>query len=268
MKVKLSPTKNVQRIMDALRSVELRLVDREVAGFGLVFGQPGLGKTMTIEKYFTDTRRTGRIRCAWLRALGIWTESSMMKDMLEALGISPKQYRKDLMFAQLRETLSQDPALILIDEIDAIAESRKLVGLLKDIHDLSSCAIVMVGEERVDSLLRRYDSFYNRIHKAALVYLTGHTAEDVAIVVRDRCEVAVDRDVTDEMHRTIGKKSMRSVIDRIRDIEAAARNNSMTTVKMADYRQILNQQTQARLKLHGPEPQNKPMLSVLEAVNG
>ena len=239
MRKEIASTENTRRIQKALANLEARLKDAEIMGLGLIYGQPGLGKTMTVERYCVQAYRQERVLVAWVRAKGIWTESSMLQDILESLGISARKYRKDIMFRQVIEALMTEPAMILIDEIDSIAESRKLIGLLKDIHDMTSCAIAMIGEERVDGLLRRYHSFYNRLNRDALVYLTGHTADDVTKVIRKRCEVAVSQEVCDEIHRSVGKKSMRSVIDRIREIEAFAATNQIKQFGMGDYQAML-----------------------------
>ena len=239
MKKEIASTENTRRIQKALFNLEARLRDSEIMGLGLIYGQPGLGKTMTVERYCVQAYRQERVLVAWVRAKGIWTESSMLQDILEALGISARKYRKDIMFRQVIEALNSEPAMILIDEIDAIAESRKLIGLLKDIHDMTACAITMIGEERVDGLLRRYHSFYNRLNRDALVYLTGHTADDVTKVIKKRCEITVSQEVCDEIHRAVGKKSMRSVIDRIREMEAFAATNSIKQFGMTEYQAML-----------------------------
>lgn len=239
MRKEIASTENTRRIQKALSNLETRLKDPEIMGLGLIYGQPGLGKTMTVERYCVQAYRQERVLVAWVRAKGIWTEASMLHDILEALGIAARKYRKDVMLREIIDALNTEPAMILIDEIDAIAEKKDLVRILKDIHDMTSCAIAMIGEERVEGLLRRYQSFYNRLNLDALVYLTGHTADDVTKVIRKRCDVAVAQEVCDEIHRSVGKKSMRSVIDRIREIEAFAATNSIKQFGMADYQAML-----------------------------
>lgn len=239
MKFSLVSTTNVQRLWDAAETIEGRLADHEIMGLGLAYGRPGLGKTMTIQAYHARARKVGRIRTVCVRALSIWSETSMLKWLLLKMGQSPRAYRKDVLFDQVIESLESEPALILMDEIDAIAESRRLMMLVKEIHDMTGSAILMIGEERVDGLLRRHESLYNRINHSALVHLTGHTAADVQSVIAERCDVAVDPAVCDEIHATIGKVSMRSVIDRIRDIEEFAMTNEVEQFSLSDYRQML-----------------------------
>ena len=237
MKYTLVSTRNVQRILAAATALEARLGDDEIMGIGLVFGHPGLGKTMTCRHYHASSARDGRIRTVQVRALAIWTEASMLKDLLLGLGQQPRQYRKDIMWDQLCEAL-QSPAVFVLDEIDSIAESRRLIAVLKDLHDVTGSAILMIGEERVESLLRRYQAFWNRLNTSALVSATVHGVDDVVQVIRQRCEVDVDDDVCAEIHRTSGR-SMRSVIDRIREMERFCRTNNSRRVRMEDYRKAV-----------------------------
>ena len=236
MKFQLVSTGNVERFMDAAKALEPRLNDPEIMGMGLVYGKPGLGKSMALEAYHARSRKTRRIRTVHVRAMAHWTLSSMLKAILQALGYEPRQYRRDVMFDQIEEALRGDPAIILIDEIDAIAGSRTMMAILKDIHDVTGSAILMIGEDRVDGLLKRFESFYNRMNRGALAHLGNHDESDVAAVVQQRCEVDVDAAVIGAMHSENGGRSMRSVIDRIREIEAFARTNGLKRVMLADYR--------------------------------
>lgn len=236
MRFELVSTRNVQRIMDALKALQPRLSDPEYMGMGLIYGRPGLGKSMAIDAYVARTAKTGRSRVAKVRAMAHWTEASMMKAILVALGPDPRGYRMDLMMDQIIETLSDQPAMILIDEMDSIAGSRKMAAVLKDIHDVTGSAICMIGEERVDGILRRYQSFYNRMNSAAIVQCMDHDESDVRAVVDQRCEFPVDPKVSAEIYQLTGGKSMRSVIDSIRQMEEFARANGLTKIGLSEYR--------------------------------
>jgi chromosomal replication initiation ATPase DnaA len=131
------------------------------------------------------------------------------------------------MFDQLAEDLLRKPAVLLVDEIDAVAGHRPMISTLKDVHDVAQSAVLMIGEERVDGLLRRFESFYSRFNNSAVVHLTHHTFDDVLQVVQQRCEVAVDGEVCKLLYDETGGRSMRTVIDRIREIEAWAVTNSV-----------------------------------------
>ena len=242
MKNILVPTKNVQRYSAAAKALEARLRDPEIQGMGLICGRPGLGKTMFTDAYYVRARREALVRVVKVRAQSIWTECSMLRYLLAALDLAPIAYRKDTLFDQLEAELRRDPALIIIDEIDSIAGSRKLISLLKDIHDMTGSAILMVGEERVDALLRRHESFYNRLNRSAMVQVSAHSEGDVAEVIGQRCDFEVSPEVCGEIHRTVGK-SMRSVVDAIREIERICRTSRIKHFGMNQYQTMIGQAT-------------------------
>ncbi|MGB6065525.1 MAG: ATP-binding protein [Desulfomonilaceae bacterium] len=227
MRYLLVPTTNVERFYAAANAVEARLSDKEIMGLGLVYGKPGLGKSMALEAYHTGQKRAGRVRTVPVRALAHWSPSSMLESLLRAVGQEPMAYRRNVMFDQLAEDLTRHPAVLLVDEVDAIAGHRLMISILKDIHDVTQSAVLMVGEDRVDGLLRRFESFYNRFNRSALVHLTHHTADDLRNVVQERCELPVQDEVCEALYKESGGKSMRSVIDRIREIERWCATNGI-----------------------------------------
>jgi hypothetical protein len=238
VKFKLVSTRNVQRFFDATAALEERLQEREVTGLGLVYGKPGLGKTMAMDTYHAGQCKTMRVRTAKVRAMSHWSGASMLKSLLGSLGHEPRGYRKDIMFDQLAETLLDQPAVFLIDEIDSIAGSRSMLAILKDIHDVTGSAILMIGEERVDGLLKRFESFYNRVNRGALQHLSNHSEADVRLVVDQRCDFPVDPEVSAAIYSETGGSSMRSVVDRIRDMEAHARSNGLEQIEMGTYLKV------------------------------
>jgi Cdc6-like AAA superfamily ATPase len=234
----LVPTTNVERFYAAANAVEARLSDREIMGLGLVYGKPGLGKTMALEAYHAGQKRGGRVRTVPVRALAHWSLSSMLGSLLRAAGQEPMAYRKNVMFDQLAEDLTRDPAILLVDEIDAIAGHRPMISILKDIHDVTQSAVLMIGEDRVDGLLRRFESFYNRLNRSALIHLTLHTTDDVRNVVQNRCELPVQDEVCEALHNESGGRSMRSVIDRIREIERWCATNGIKEFGLEEWKRM------------------------------
>jgi Cdc6-like AAA superfamily ATPase len=236
MKHRMVPTSNVERFFAAAHALEGRLSDPEVMGLGLVYGKPGLGKSMALEAYHSGQKRGGRVRTVPVLAMAHWSISSMLLALLRAVGQEPTRYRSDAMFDELADSLISRPAVLLVDEIDDIAGHRVMIHTLKKIHDVTGSAVLMIGEERVDGLLRRFESFYSRFNRSAIVHLTHHTAEDIKNVVEQRCEVFVEGEVCTALYEESGGKSMRSVIDRIREIEAWCATNRVKQFTLKEWR--------------------------------
>jgi hypothetical protein len=50
-----------------------------------------------------------RVRTLWVRCMAHWTEASMLKSLLEAVGMTPRFYRVDMMMEQLLDSLKDSP---------------------------------------------------------------------------------------------------------------------------------------------------------------
>ena len=264
MKHILVSTRNVQRIWAAAHAVEGRLTDQEIMGFGLIFGQPGLGKTKAVQAYMSRTNAEGRCQAFYIHARRIWSETSMLRDLLLICGRSARHYRKDAIFDDLLETLTGRPGVFIIDQVDWIAERRSMVGILHDLHDITGCAILMVGEERVDAILRRYQAMYSRINSSAIIRVTSPTEADVHAVINERCEIAVDPAVSSEISKTLGS-ALRPVVDEIREMERFARINNTERIGIEDYRRIVASRNKQSFKISQPSspmPENPRLAAV------
>jgi len=123
-----------------------------------------------------------------------------------------------------------------------------MIATLKDIHDVTQSAVLMIGEERVDGLLKRFESFYNRFNQSAVVHLIQYTIEDVMLVVQQRCELPVEDKVCTALFEQSGGRSMRTVIDRVREIEAWAMTNSIKQFTFQEWRAMTGRRALRQVK--------------------
>lgn len=238
MKNVLVSTENVQRILSATKALELRMGDPEIAGLGLITGDPGLGKTLAAKHYTAQAARRNRFPAVYIRALAVWTPASMLKSFLRELGREPDSYRTDLMFDTIIEHLERKPTFFLVDEADSFAGITQLVRIIKDIHDMTSCVFLLIGESRVQRILARYTSFFNRINTSAIVELGAFSAGDIEAVIHGRSEITITQPVCDAISTTFSG-SMRSIIDTIRGLELWGRANDRKEIALSDYKQAL-----------------------------
>jgi type II secretory pathway predicted ATPase ExeA len=66
------------------------------------------------------------------------------------------------MIDQINEQLLNSELPLIIDEMDHIV-NKKAVEVIRDIHDGSGAAILMIGEEQLDIKLQKWERFHNRI---------------------------------------------------------------------------------------------------------
>lgn len=177
------------------------LVDCVEAGehsprLSLFYGFSGFGKSVGAA---FAAARTG---AAYLEAKSIWTQRSLLEALAEELGISRPDRTAPRLLRQIIEELNRHPRPLIIDEMDHLVK-RQMVEIIRDIHDATSIAIMMIGEEALPAKLKEWERFDNRILVAtpaqpaspddALKLRTHYcrtiaVADDLALHFQDRCK--------------------------------------------------------------------------------
>lgn len=119
---------------------------------GLVYGTWGLGKSTTIDWYFTNNP------CFHVRTLAAWSRSLnlMVEDMLKTYRVKAMgRIKYDL--KELIRVIKKNRVPLFVDEADRIIRKSILIETIRDIHDLSRIPIILVGSEDALGLLQRRD---------------------------------------------------------------------------------------------------------------
>lgn len=202
------------------------LIDcREAGGstrMGLLYGFSGYGKTVAAA--FTSAR-TGAI---YVQAQSIWTVRSLLEAIAAELGIARIEKTSPRILAQIIEQLNRTPVDIIIDEMDHLVR-RGFVEIIRDIHDGTRIAILLIGEESLPSKLKTWERFDNRIlvataaqpaSAADALKLRDHycnrirVADDLAVLFADRCRGVTRRIVTNlQAAQRIAAENGQSEID-------------------------------------------------------
>jgi hypothetical protein len=97
------------------------------------------------------------------------------------------------MVTQIVEILRLTGRPLFLDEFDYIVEDKKMTETLRDIHDLSSVPIVLVGMDQVKKKVQLREQFVNRI--AQWVEFKTADFEDCSILYDQLCEVKIHSDL-------------------------------------------------------------------------
>jgi hypothetical protein len=150
-----APLANVAACM---RAVERAMNRHEhLPGIVAFYGPSGWGKT------FSSTYAANRYRAYYVEAKSVWVKSSLLEAILDEMGIVPPAQATiadmvDLAAEQL--VVSNKP--LLIDEFDHVVK-HNLVEVVRDIYEGSNGAILIIGEERLEVNLRKWERFHNRV---------------------------------------------------------------------------------------------------------
>ncbi len=123
----------------------------------VLYGPPGISKTYALREYVRGRAEAGDHKILFLTANAVTTPRALLLMPCRLLGLLA-QGRAHTLVEDVIEQLNQDPHLILIDE----ANHLNIAGLelLRHIHDMAECGMVLVGTQRL------YDLFTNGGHKS------------------------------------------------------------------------------------------------------
>ncbi|OPY07229.1 MAG: ATPase family associated with various cellular activities (AAA) [Syntrophaceae bacterium PtaB.Bin095] len=218
MKYELAKTKNVRRFISAVS--ELRNRPMGVEGMGLLWGEPGEGKT-TIVAYAANT-----MDGIFLRANACWTVTAMLGGLITELGGLPRKRRAD-MLNDIAERLMDQERVIFVDEADYLFRQKEMLDSLRDIYDLTGTPVILIGMEDIARTIQDSGRFARRITQ--WIEFKGVDLDDARTLAEAVCEVGVSDDLLAYLHREAKANIGRMVVGLSR-IERLAKTNGLTTV--------------------------------------
>lgn len=190
MRNKLAHVKNVAALQAAFEALDTR--DAGIPGMGLVHGFTGSGKTTAISWLVNRTKGV------YARAFGTWTPHSMLSSIMHELGAQPLQ-RSASMIKYIADELATQGRPLYIDEANYFAGDTKMLDTLRDIHDVSSAPVILIGHEGTEKRLVHRAQLARRISQ--WIEFKPLDLDDAVVLANTVCEVALAGDLLDELHR-------------------------------------------------------------------
>ena len=210
-------TRNVKNFIGLMNN----LIDKsnEVPKMGLIYGDPGLGKTQTAVWWATNNdavyvRAQNKMTCRWL-----------LEKIVYELGESPSRKMADLV-EQCITHLRLKPQIIIIDEVDYLINRHRIVETLRDLHDLTGVPIVLIGMQEAKTKLGKYRHLYDRISE--IIEFKPFSKDDLDVIVEELSEIKI----TDEAKEIFFEKTnrFRQVIKGISLLENLAKTNGLNKI--------------------------------------
>lgn len=210
-------TRNVKNFIGLMNN----LIDKsnEVPKMGLIYGDPGLGKTQTAVWWATNNdavyvRAQNKMTCRWL-----------LEKIVYELGESPSRKMADLI-EQCITHLRLKPQIIIIDEVDYLINRHRIVETLRDLHDLTGVPIVLIGMQEAKTKLGKYRHLYDRISE--IIEFKPFSKDDMDVIVEELSEIKI----TDEAKEIFFEKTnrFRQVIKGISLLENLAKTNGLNKI--------------------------------------
>lgn len=224
MKQMVVPVKNIARLMKA--SGDLLTRTPGTPGIGLIYGQSGLGKT-TANAWFVN-----ECNGIYVRALSTWSPATMLQTILRELDLVPDRMRCAAMVNQIVDNLKITGRPLFVDEFDYIVEDKKMTETLRDLHDLSSVPLVLIGMHEVRRKVGLREQFVNRI--AQFVEFKPADYEDCRLLCNSMCDVEVKDDLLLKLYHSCSGV-IRLLVIGLDVIERRAKTLGLKAIDSADF---------------------------------
>jgi DNA transposition AAA+ family ATPase len=154
----IAPLKNVAALMNMIDRLQHRPVGLEA--FGVFSGYPGLGKTIAA------SYARNAANAVYLEIGSTWTKKDFLKKLLTELDEpNHKGTLTDLLDRVLNIMAGDPDQVFLFDEGDRLLD-RKIIEIVRDMHDKLQVPVILIGEERLPAKLGAAE--YERVHSRVL----------------------------------------------------------------------------------------------------
>ncbi|WP_368565535.1 AAA family ATPase [Pseudoxanthomonas sp. UTMC 1351] len=223
MRSKIVPISNIKHLAEAGEALLNRAPG--MPGMGLCYGASGLGKTTGIA--WLATRQYG----VFVRALRTSTPTSLLEAICRELHIASHNRIARTVDAIVNK-LAETGRPLFVDEADYVVNQERLIDTLRDVHDLSSVPVILVGMAGIDRRISLSPQLAGRM--AQWIEFKPASIEDARQLARELCEVAVADDLIAELH-TRAAGSIRNIVVGLGKIEQHARNRGGSEIALADW---------------------------------
>lgn len=210
-------TKNVKRFITMTNNLQNRA--EGVPGMGLVYGEPGLGKTQTINWWAFNND------AILIRSTQLMTPRWLLNEILDSMG-EMGYYKTSDCFNLIVRNLIINPRILIIDEIDYLTIDSKTVETLRDIHDKTNVPIILVGMSNAKSRLKRYKHLYDRISE--IVKFEPFTKQDIQTIVQELSEIPMTDCALKLIYSNLNR--FRQIVKAINKAEILAKANGLSQI--------------------------------------
>ena len=217
MKKVFVKTNNVKRFITMMNNLQNRA--EGVPGMALVYGEPGLGKTQTIN-WWAFKNSAILVRCTQLMSAR-WLLSEILEEMGEIYG-----YKISDCFKLVVRNLLVNPQIIIIDEVDYLTVDSRAVETLRDIHDKTNVPIVLVGMINAKSRLKKFNHLYDRLSE--IVKFEKFSKNDIKTIVQELSEVEMTDCAIRYIYTNLNR--FRQIVKVINKAEIIAKANGLNSI--------------------------------------
>ena len=219
-------TNNVRNFIGLIENLQNK--PKNIPKMGLVYGEPGLGKSQTA--LWLACKYDG----IYIRASNLMTSRWLVEEIVREMDELPRYLTSDN-FNVVISKLSQKPKIIFVDEIDYLMNNYKSVETLRDIHDKTDCPIVFVGMGLAHRKLERYKHLYDRFSE--IVKFETFGVNDLSQIFSQLSEIPFTPESIEYIHKKYNR--FRQIVQLINQMEIFAKDNNLTEITKEIVEQII-----------------------------
>ena len=223
MKSKTVLIDNVARLAEAGEALLRRAPN--MPGMGLVHGETGYGKSTAVA-WFANRPS---VNAVYVRALATWTPAAMLEAILKKLGRSPRGGSSKMM-EDIIEILALAQRPLFVDEADYLVDSKKMTESLRDLHDMATVPVVLIGMGGIDQRLAHRKQLTGRVMQDVKFNPLGE--DDAQKLAKDLAEVEIKPDLVQLLNRQAAG-SVRLLVVGLSRIELVAKSRGMGSIDAA-----------------------------------
>lgn len=210
-------TQNVKNFIGLVENLQNK--PKNIPKMGLVYGEPGLGKSQTA--LWLAYKYDG----IYLRASNLMTGRWLLEEVVKELDEIPRFLTSDN-FNIVVKKLKQNPQIIFIDEIDSLMNNYKTIETLRDIHDETGSPIIFIGMGLAHRKLERYKHLYDRFSEILKFETFG--VNDIEQIINQLSEIPFAPDAVEYIHTKYN--SFRQIVQLINQMENFVKDNNLTEI--------------------------------------
>lgn len=219
-------TQNVKNFIGLVENLQNK--PKNIPKMGLVYGEPGLGKSQTA------LWLACKYDAIYLRATNLMTGRWLLEELVKELDEIPRFLTSDN-FSLVVKKLKQESKIIFIDEIDYLMNNYKTIETIRDIHDETDCPIIFVGMGLAHRKLERYKHLYDRFSEILKFEMFG--VNDLSQIIGQLSEIYFTPDAIEYI--LIKYNRFRQIVQLINQMENFAKDNNLVEITKEIVERIL-----------------------------
>lgn len=205
-----------------------------VPGMGLVYSEPGLGKTQAI-KWWAFKNDAILIRCNQMMSAR-W----LLKEILDYMS-EIKPYSISDSFDEVIRNLILTPRVLIVDEVDYLTmDKNKSIEILRDIHDKTNVPVVLVGMTNAHSRLKKFSHHYDRLSE--IVKFERFSKSDIKTIVKELSEIELTDCAIKYIYSNLNR--FRQIVKVINKAETIAKANGLSSIDEILIKEAIQNETE------------------------